>query len=236
MAIRTKTPKDKNCKLCGKEFTTDIPQKAYCSSECSYNSIKQKGLERARARSEKRLAEKSDLPSGVGSGMIKLECSRCKKEYERYPSAIKHRGSKFCSNKCKTDGNKKTKTKSKLTKELDAVFSRYIRNLYADGDYVTCVTCGKTDEIRYMQNGHYVSRRFYSTRWDIENCHPQCYSCNVGLAGNYAQYSLYMINRYGSEILQTLVDRSKAPYKTTTQELQEKIDYYKGLIEEKSPF
>jgi hypothetical protein len=33
-------------------------------------------------------------------------------------------------------------------------------------------------------------------RYSEENCHPQCYKCNVILNGNYRNYHKYMINKY----------------------------------------
>ena len=229
MAIRSKEMKTKSCSMCEKVFNTDITAQKYCSSDCGYVALKKHGLERAKKRSITNTLKFKESYGDGFTGKVTLKCKRCGVDYDRYASSIKHRGSQFCSNKCKTNGNKKAKTKSKLTKELDLYYSRYIRKIYAEDGYVKCVTCGKFDEIKFMQNGHYVSRRFYSTRWDDDNCHPQCYSCNVGLAGNYAAYSLYMIDRYGIDILQSLVKRSKAPYKTTYDELLDKIAYYKGL-------
>ena len=74
----------------------------------------------------------------------------------------------------------KKRKRSVIVKELDKVFSLYIRNKYANLDgLVECFTCGRSNEIKKIQNGHFMSRARYSTRWDEDNCRPQCYGCNV---------------------------------------------------------
>ena len=70
---------------------------------------------------------------------------------------------------------KKTKTHAKLKKELDKVFSQYIRWAYADDSgMVECYTCGVVKHIKEMHNGHFQSRKHTSTRWHENNCRPQC--------------------------------------------------------------
>lgn len=34
-----------------------------------------------------------------------------------------------------------------------------------------------------MQNGHYISRFFKYTRWELDNMRPQCFMCNMRLQG-----------------------------------------------------
>lgn len=125
-------------------------------------------------------------------------------------------------------GQTKSKTKSQLVKILDAKYSLYIRNKYAEDGFVACVSCGKSDEIRNMQNGHYISRSYYATRWLDKNCHPQCYRCNIALHGNYVFYTKFMINTYGLEVIDELLALSKVTPRYTKQALQELIDQYNG--------
>ena len=74
--------------------------------------------------------------------------------------------------------------RSVIVKELDKVFSQYIRQKYANLDgFVDCFTCGRSYHWKKIQNGHFMTRARYSTRWDEENCRPQCYGCNVGQGG-----------------------------------------------------
>lgn len=68
---------------------------------------------------------------------------------------------------------------SKLKKKLDTVFSKYIRYKYSKNGVVSCYTCGKRGSVKSMQCGHFVPRQHLATRWDENNCRPQCVGCNI---------------------------------------------------------
>lgn len=125
---------------------------------------------------------------------------------------------------------KKTETRSQVVKKLDTVFSQYIRQKDAVNGIATCVTCGDQKEWKHQQNGHYMSRGHYGTRWDETNCHVQCAACNVFKKGNYTEYALYMINRYGTQHLEDLRVKAKTSTKFTTFELREMLEYYKKML------
>ena len=77
---------------------------------------------------------------------------------------------------------KKTKKPSKraLIKKLDTVFSLWVRNKHATSDgLVFCYTCLTRKPVKEMQCGHFISRAYFSTRWEPDNCRPQCVSCNI---------------------------------------------------------
>lgn len=130
----------------------------------------------------------------------------------------------------------KAKTKpikrSKVVKDLDAIFSQYIRLKESDEyGYCICVTSGQKMFWTEAQCGHFVSRGKYPTRWDETNCHPQSVYSNIFLKGDYINYTIYMIDRYGREYVDELIDRSKQSVKIPTNELIEKISYYKTEVE-----
>lgn len=125
---------------------------------------------------------------------------------------------------------KKTETRSQVVKKLDKVFSEYIRRKDAVNGIATCVTCGDRKDWKQLQNGHYMSRGHYGTRWDETNCHVQCAACNVFKKGNYTEYALYMINRYGAEHLEELKRKAHTPTKFSTQELREMTELYRGKL------
>lgn len=131
----------------------------------------------------------------------------------------------------KTTKPKKRKTDAQLKKILDKVFSEYIRLRDADKNgYCTCVTCGKKDHYKNMQNGHYMSRQYLATRFDETNCHVQCVGCNVFRGGNYTAYALYMLDKYGEEKLQWLEQQKHTITKYYPYE--EKIEYYTKQVNE----
>lgn len=122
--------------------------------------------------------------------------------------------------------------RSRIKKKLDKVFSRYIRLKESDGVCCTCVTCGKQDLIKNMQAGHYKSRIYMALRYDERNVHPQCKSCNIFGHGKLDLYALYLIDRYGVEILQEFEDMIKEPCKLSTDYLKSKIEYYEQQVKE----
>lgn len=89
------------------------------------------------------------------------------------------------------------KLKSKLTKKLDKVFSKFIRLSQADSEgNVVCCTCGVTKHWKKIQCGHYQSRRKYATRWSIYNCAPQCMKCNIFSQGEQVKFKYYIDRTY----------------------------------------
>ena len=113
-----------------------------------------------------------------------------------------------------------------LIKELDTVFSQYIRLRYAKNEIAECVTCGKKDHWKKLQNGHFMSRANYSTRWDEDNCQVQCMGCNVFKSGEQYKYSLYL----GNKLAEELYLKSKQIIKFADVELIDMIDYYKQQV------
>ena len=83
------------------------------------------------------------------------------------------------------------KSVSKLKKELDSWFSKYIR-LREANDYgmTQCFTCGKVDYYKKLQNGHFQSRRHHYTRWNEQNCQVQCVKCNMFEQGEQYKFGL----------------------------------------------
>ena len=86
----------------------------------------------------------------------------------------------------------KTNYRSFYVKKLDAIFSKYIRRRFAENDISECYTCGKKDHWKNLQCGHFMSRRFYSTRWDDKNCQVQCKGCNVFRYGEQFKFSVHL--------------------------------------------
>ena len=116
--------------------------------------------------------------------------------------------------------------RSTLVKNLDAVFSQYIRRKDAVNEIAECVTCGKKDHYKKLQCGHFMSRRHYSTRWEINNVGVQCYGCNITNQGQQFLFAKYL----GLEVAEQMVTKSKQVVKFTDSDLQDMIDYYKEKL------
>ena len=125
----------------------------------------------------------------------------------------------------------KKPTLSKIKKELDKVFSQYIRQKYADHrGYVECVTCHVKKPLKEMQCGHYVGRANMSLRYDERNCHPQCVRCNIMMKGNYPAYTEFLLLKLGQVGLMNLIKEGRMTRKWTMKEMQELISFYKEKI------
>lgn len=113
------------------------------------------------------------------------------------------------------------KTKQqKLKKELDTIFSRFIRWR----DKGQCYTCFKKDDPKRMQNGHFVPRQYLAVRFSEVNCHCQCYACNMLYNGQPSRFAQHLKEDFGDSI----VDELEAERQKTTKDFpyEEKIKYY----------
>ena len=125
----------------------------------------------------------------------------------------------------------KKPTRKSLVTKLDTVFSQYIRRKDAINEIATCVTCGKKDHWKKLQNGHYMSRRHYNTRWDEENCHVQCSGCNVFRAGEIYLYTKYLCLKFGNNFPDMLYEKSNKVVKFADVDLIDMIQYYNDQLE-----
>ena len=126
---------------------------------------------------------------------------------------------------------KKKLTRSKIVKKLDAIFSKYIRKKNSKNGLATCFTCGKVDEWKYLQCGHFQSRRHYATRWDDKNCQVQCSGCNLFKHGEQYKFSLELNKKYGSTTANDLHKQSQNEVKFSSDDLLEKIKKYQELFD-----
>jgi hypothetical protein len=116
----------------------------------------------------------------------------------------------------------KKPSRKTLVKNLDTIFSTYIRRKDAIDDIATCVTCGKKDHYKKLQCGHFMSRSNYSTRWEENNVGVQCYGCNISRSGEQFKFSLYLGNKLSEEML----IKSKQTVKFADVDLIDLIKYY----------
>lgn len=98
-------------------------------------------------------------------------------------------------------------------KQADTVFSRYIRSKYGNGTYCTCYTCGRPCKsfggLYGANNGHFISRGILSTRYEEDNCRPQCYDCNVRHYGEKEQFGMKLAREIGLNRIERLQKLSK---------------------------
>ena len=120
----------------------------------------------------------------------------------------------------------KKQTRGKLVKELDNIFSRYIRLRDCNRNWiVVCPLCWAKIPRKKAQNMHFISRGVMRYRYNEENCHAGCMRCNVILNWNYIEYTLYMINKYWKTKVEEMRS-NKQVYKIGTPEIKSMIEYY----------
>ena len=123
------------------------------------------------------------------------------------------------------------KSKSRLVKKLDSIFSKYIRLKHSKKGICTCFTCGRKYEVKKIHAGHFMSRRHYSTRWDEDNVRPQCYGCNVGNQGKQYEFAINL-NKEQEGKADELLNRSRELVKFSTGDIEMLIANYQDKLKQ----
>ena len=123
------------------------------------------------------------------------------------------------------------KTISKLKKDLDKVFSLYIRLRHASKDgIVKCFTCDKTAHYKKMHAGHFMSRKHYSTRWLEDNVQVQCVKCNLFGQGEQYAFGKLLDIRIAEGKAEELQELSRTTVKYMRFEYEDMIKFYKEKV------
>ena len=125
----------------------------------------------------------------------------------------------------RVSAKKKTETLAKWKKELDAIFSKFVRQR----DEGQCFTCPHKADPKTMQNGHFVPRQYLAVRFDEKNCNCQCYACNMIYGGQGATYGIRLAQKYGKETVEWLESQRWVSFKPDQAWYEEKIEHYKTL-------
>ncbi len=77
-----------------------------------------------------------------------------------------------------------------------------------------------------------MSRRYMSTRFDEDNCRPQCVACNIFNQGNAQMYRRRLISQIGEQRVDLVEYRARNTSKHYTDfEYKELIKYYSALVD-----
>lgn len=124
---------------------------------------------------------------------------------------------------------KSKKTTAQLKKELDKVFSLFIRQKYADSNSSgRCYTCGISKHWKELHCGHFISRSYLATRFSEDNVRPQCAGCNIFGGGRTVQFAANLERDYGEGIVQRLYKEAQEIIKNYPYE--QKINEYTAKI------
>lgn len=123
--------------------------------------------------------------------------------------------------------------RQKLIKDLDKVFSLFIRMRASDENgYATCFTCGQVKKWKEGDAGHFISRGAYSTRWNETNVQFQDKKCNIFQSGQQYLFSVALNRLHGEGTADALYVLSKQTRKYSTGELRAMIEIYKTKVED----
>ena len=123
------------------------------------------------------------------------------------------------------------KTISKLKKDLDKVFSLYIRLRHASKDgIVKCFTCDKTAHYKKMHAGHFMSRKHHATRWNEDNVQVQCVKCNLYGQGEQYAFGKLLDIRIAEGKAEELQELSRTTVKYMRFEYEDMIKHYKEKV------
>ena len=124
----------------------------------------------------------------------------------------------------------KVKKKTDLVRKADEAFSRYIRLRDAmPNGFFRCIACGQIKPYAQADCGHFHSRRHMATRFDEDNAHAECRSCNRFKADHLIGYERNLIAKIGQMRFDKLAWKASQTKKWSDFELQELAKYYKAL-------
>lgn len=110
-----------------------------------------------------------------------------------------------------------------LKKEADRLFSNFIRNR----DNWTCQTCGLKVWGSNAHCSHFIGRNNIMTRYDEQNCICQCARENMFMEGNKPKFALILMRKYGTGIIEELVNRSEINFEVDAGFFKMIIEKYK---------
>lgn len=124
----------------------------------------------------------------------------------------------------------KVQRRTDYIKKLDKVFSEYIRLRDSMGGYFRCISCGKIKPYEQADCGHFFSRKHMATRFDEDNCHAECRSCNRFSADHLIGYRKNLVVKIGQGRFDLLDFKASQMKKWSDFELKALIGHYKSLI------
>lgn len=121
-----------------------------------------------------------------------------------------------------------------LEETLDRIFSVFIRITYADPQgYVRCYTCEQILPWQESQCGHFIPRGNDATRYDEDNCRPQCSFCNEHRNGMPESFEEHLRDDLGDEAVDALLAKGRTTYQFTDDAYRRLIQYYKVGVKAK---
>lgn len=74
-----------------------------------------------------------------------------------------------------------------------------------------------------MQNGHYITRSIKYLRWELDNCRPQCFVCNMRNQGMSHLFRERLVEQLGEDRLKDMELLAKELFKEKDDFIEAKI-------------
>ena len=117
--------------------------------------------------------------------------------------------------------------------QLDSIFSQFIRlrDSKAYGfEYFQCISCGAVLPFDHADCGHYIKRSNMATRFDEDNCHSQCITCNRFRQGNVENFRRNLVKKIGEDKVEELERKGRGIAKFSSGDIEEMIKVYKEKV------
>jgi hypothetical protein len=92
------------------------------------------------------------------------------------------------------------------------------------------VSCGKVIGGRVNASHFYNANNHHNLRFNEDNVHSSCITCNQFLSGNLLEYRIRLIEKIGQERFNYLEENRSVVRKWTKDELKDLISEYKNKI------
>jgi len=169
---------------------------------------------------------KQSLEEVKAKQAIKREKDRLKTPLQTSQNALQREKPQYRTKVTKKKS--KAPTQAKLKKQLDSVFSQYIRMKFPE----RCYTCGVQKPRKELQCGHFVSRQYLATRFDENNCRPQCVGCNMFGNGKPLDFEENLKKELGSDFVEAMKLKRHLTVKLDRQWYINRIEEYTILLGE----
>ena len=168
-------------------------------------------------------------------------CKNCKNKFEPVRFNMKYCTETEClrafSDEIKAKQWQKTKQKMKadletvqdIVKAAQMVFNKYI-NLRDKG--LPCISCDKPITGRVNASHFWNANNHHNVRFDEDNVHSSCITCNQFLSGNLLEYRTRLCSKIGQERFDELEAKRHVTKKWTKDELKDLIAIYKGKLKD----
>jgi hypothetical protein len=130
----------------------------------------------------------------------------------------------------KKELKEKVMTLSEWLNIFQKVFNTYIR---LRDKHLPCITCNiLKNNVQYHAGHFYSVGSNPSLRFNEDNVHKQCSSCNCKKHGNISEYAINLPKRIGVKRFEILTSNRTNVLRLTIPEIQDLIKTYKAKIKE----